>query len=87
MSFAEHHCRICGLYIDNPPWGNDGNCPTYEYCPCCHVEFGNQDYTVESVLAYRSRWIQSGAHWYNKSFKPVDWDLEDQLNHIPQKFK
>ncbi len=45
----EHNCRVCGLYIDDLPWGEDGNCPTYEICSCCGVEFGNEDYTVESV--------------------------------------
>jgi len=29
---SEHNCRVCGLYIDDLPWGEDGNCPTYEIC-------------------------------------------------------
>lgn len=32
---SNHNCRVCGLYIEDFPWGDDGNCPTYEICPCC----------------------------------------------------
>ena len=31
---SRHNCRVCGYYIDDLPWGKDGNCPTYEICPC-----------------------------------------------------
>lgn len=51
----DHFCRICGLYSEDKPWGEDGNCPTYEFCLCCGVEFGYEDYTVESVINYREQ--------------------------------
>lgn len=49
----EHFCRICGLYSEDKPWGEDGHCPTYDICPCCGCEFGYEDYTVESAINYR----------------------------------
>ena len=34
-----HICRVCG-YCDEElfPWGEDGETPTFEICPCCNVE-------------------------------------------------
>jgi hypothetical protein len=83
----EHHCRVCGLYNEDPPWGDDGNSPNYEFCPCCGIEFGNQDYTIESAKANRSKWINKGAIWDSPKEKPDDWNLEEQLKQIPLLFK
>ena len=83
----EHFCRICGLYIEDKPWGEDGNCPTYEYCPCCGVEFGYQDYTIESAINYRKQWIANGSKWADLKEKPENWSLEEQISHIPYKYK
>lgn len=83
----EHYCRICGLYIEDKPWGKDGNCPTYEICPCCGIEFGNEDYTIESAIEYRKQWLTDGAQWFNPKEKPKNWNLENQLLHIPEKYR
>lgn len=83
----EHYCRICGLYIEDKPWGEDGNCPTYAICPCCGVEFGNEDYTVKSVISYRKQWITNGAKWFNWKERPEGWNLEKQMQDIPDKYK
>lgn len=80
-------CRICGLYIEDKPWGEDGNCPTYEICPCCGVEFGNEDYTINSIIRYRKEWIENGAVWNDLRKKPKLWNLENQIKNIPNKFK
>ncbi|KTR95394.1 hypothetical protein NS220_06265 [Microbacterium testaceum] len=37
-----HLCRVCGYFSEEPPWGLDRSCLTYEYCPCCGVEWGYQ---------------------------------------------
>ena len=42
------YCKVCGYKLSFESWGDDGNTPTYEICPCCGVEFGNEDYTAES---------------------------------------
>ena len=81
---SEHNCRICGLYIEDVPWGKDGNCPTYDFCPCCGVEFGHEDYTNESIKRYREKWIGEGANWVNPKEKPDGWDKEEQFKNIPR---
>ena len=82
-----HNCRICGLYIEESPWGDEENFPTYEICPCCGVEFGYEDYTVESAKKYRMKWISTGYKWFDPKLKPEDWNLEEQLKNIPTTFK
>jgi hypothetical protein len=82
----EHNCRVCGLYIDDLPWGEDGNCPTYEICSCCGVEFGNEDYTIEATKQYRAKWINKGMNWFEPSEKPENWDKDEQFKNIPQEF-
>lgn len=83
----EHNCRVCGLYIDDKPWGENGMCPTYEICPCCGVEFGNEDYTIESIKEYRTQWIKKGYQWFNPKEKPENWNLEIQMLNIADEYK
>ncbi|NDV97307.1 hypothetical protein D0T84_20740 [Dysgonomonas sp. 521] len=83
----EHHCRVCGLYIEDKPWGENGRCPTYEICSCCGVEFGNEDYTIESTKEYRKQWIKKGCQWFNSKKKPENWNLEKQMLNIPAEYK
>ena len=80
-----HNCRVCGFYIENLPWGEAGNCPTYEICPCCGVEFGNEDYTIESVKKYRNEWLSKDGYWFDPDEKPNEWSLDEQLKSIPKK--
>lgn len=83
----KHNCRVCGFFIDNLPWGENGMCPTYEICPCCGVEFGNEDYTLESIREYREKWLIKGAKWFDKAQKPEDWSKEKQFENIPKDFR
>ena len=81
-----NNCRICGLYMLDAPWGLDGVNPTYEICPCCGVEFGNEDYTLESIKEYRKNWLNNNVEWFEPKEKTNDWDLEMQLKNIPIEF-
>lgn len=83
---VEHHCRVCGLHIFDPPWGEDGKCPTYGICDCCGVEFGYDDVTPEAVKRARSKWLAKGAQWFNTNAQPSDWDQEAQLRLVPAEF-
>lgn len=83
---SDNNCRVCGLFISDLPWGTTGKCPSYEICPCCGVEFGNEDYTVESTKRYRKRWISEGSNWFNPKEKPENWNKEEQFKNIPQAF-
>jgi hypothetical protein len=75
-------CRVCGLLQNQPPWGADGNCPTYEYCPCCGVEFGYGDASPVAIQRWREKWLAMGAAWAEPEEKPANWDLQEQLNHV-----
>lgn len=81
------HCRVCGLRQLEPLRGDDGNCPNYEICDCCGVEFGHGDETFVAAKRYRETWLAGGAVWFRPKEKPLDWQLESQLEQIPQAFK
>ena len=83
----EHNCRVCGLDIEDKSWGEDERCPTYEVCLCCGVEFGNEDYTIESTKEYRKQWIKKGCLWFNSKKKPENWNFEEQMLDIPVEYK
>ncbi len=76
-------CRICGLKQADPPWGEDGNSPTYVICDCCGVEFGYEDSTTKAVQRFRELWLERGAPWFRQEAKPVGWDLDCQLSQVP----
>lgn len=59
-------CRVCGYEPVDPPWGATGHTPTYELCPCCGVEYGNEDYTQASTIEYRDRWLSDGGKWMDE---------------------
>ena len=83
---SNHNCRICGLFQEERPWGKDGQSPTYNICPCCGVEFGNEDYTIKSVQQYRKLWLEKRTVWFLVKEKPINWLLEEQLKNIPKEF-
>ncbi len=80
-------CRICGYKSADPPWGEDGHSPIYDFCPCCGVEHGYQDSTPVGAQKYRIEWIAAGAKWEEPDVKPDDWSLDEQLNHVPHEFQ
>jgi hypothetical protein len=82
-----YRCRVCGLKLEDPPWGLDGETPLYEYCPCCGVEFGYQDASALGARTFREKWLASGAEWSEPKEKPPDWDLVKQLEHVPEAFR
>lgn len=79
-------CRICGLQQDDPPWGEDGNSPSFDICPCCGVEFGYEDCNLNAVKAYRNEWLKNNATWFQPKKKPENWSLENQLKNITEEF-
>lgn len=82
-----YRCRVCGLTLQEPPWGLDGRTPLFENCPCCGVEWGYQDATIEGSRKYRQQWLDQGSRWDDPSRKPHDWSLEEQLKDIPTGFR
>lgn len=80
-------CRVCGLKQNEPQWGIDGQTPTYNICDCCGVEFGYEDSTLIGIKNYRKKWLDSGAKWNYKKYKPDSWFLNEQLDNIPKQYK
>ena len=79
-------CRVCGLYRPEMPWGEDEETPSFEICPCCGVEFGNEDYAIASIRHYRENWLKKGGKWFNYRLKPDDWNIEIQMKQISSKY-
>jgi hypothetical protein len=87
LSSDAYRCRVCGLHLDDPPWGFDGRTPLYEHCPCCGVEFGYQDATPIGAKRFREAWLAGGAEWDEPDRKPSDWSPIEQLEHVPAEFR
>jgi hypothetical protein len=85
--FNKFACRVCGKIQDDMPWGENGQCPTYELCDCCGVEFGYGDCLLKAIQASRERWIAGGYQWKYPIEKPTNWSAEEQLKQIPKEFR
>lgn len=79
-------CRVCGFHWEEKPWGEDGHSPTYAICPCCGVEWGNEDYCLESIRKFRSEWVGKGCQWFDIRQRPSDWDYQIQLRNVDANF-
>ena len=86
LSSDIYNCRVCGLRLDDPPWGLDGRTPLYEFCPCCGVEFGYQDATRLGAQRHREKWLKSGGNWNESKAQPLDWNRAKQLEQVPEDF-
>jgi len=80
-------CRVCGLLAGEPPWGQDGRSPLYDFCPCCGVEHGYQDSSVAGARKFRAAWQAAGGAWEDVRSKPANWSLELQLENVPAAFR
>lgn len=77
------YCRVCGLKLQEPPWGEDNKSPSFDVCVCCGVEFGYEDSSLASIRIFRNNWLEQGANWSWPKAKPKDWNLDEQLKKIP----
>jgi hypothetical protein len=75
-------CRVCGLLQGEPPWGDDGASPTFDFCPCCGVEFGYGDASPVGIQRWRQNWIANGAKWDKPEEKPANWNMQEQLRKV-----
>ncbi len=57
-----------------PPYELQLGCPSYEVCPSCGYEFGNDDNpgtaAPETFEQYRERWIAEGSKWFDRETRP-----------------
>jgi hypothetical protein len=87
ISMLKNNCRVCGLQLIEPPWGDDDQTPSWDICSCCGTEFGYEDCTVSSVKKRREEWLALGAKWADKKMKPTNWTFEIQAAGIPFAYK
>jgi hypothetical protein len=78
-------------HLGPPPWLHPGappyeqwyGDPSYNVCPCCGFEFGNDDNpgTAEpsSFEQFRREWIALGCPWFEPSQRPEGWRSSEQL--------
>lgn len=78
---------MCGYLYDVPIWNDFGEALLDESCPCCGVQWGVQDVTLEQIRTYRKQWLDNGALWVWPAIQPDDWELEHQLVNIPKAFR
>lgn len=79
-----HECRVCGYHNNDYPWGEDGNSPSYQICPCCGVQYGVKDITPEEIQNERKLWVKNKYKWFDSNLKPSGWSSEEQLKNIPK---
>lgn len=82
---AMYTCPVCGYPELAEPAYDAYNCSSFEICPSCGVEFGNDDFHIslpraETHRLLREKWIADGTLWWSTTQPPPpDWDPLDQL--------
>jgi hypothetical protein len=69
-------CPVCGFdNLDEAP-------ERYAICPCCGVEFGNDD-EMHSHEDLRRKWVTGGMKWWSTSDRPpATWNPDLQLRSL-----
>lgn len=90
----KHRCRVCGLWREDPPWGEDCRTPKFRICSCCGTEFGYQDCQMSAIKRQRKRWlngeldyVDEETNWFVPEERPEDWSVEEQIGKVPEKWK
>lgn len=78
-------CRVCGLdQSPDLPWGENGDHASFNICPCCGVEFGYEDDSLQNCLLARRNWVEvRRCAWFPPKDRPLDWDMPSQVRGIP----
>jgi hypothetical protein len=70
-----YDCPICGYDgLTEIPWEDDS--PSYEICPSCGNEFGNDDFSLDPLQRahlqeeLRVSWEQAGRPWFSRTRLP-----------------
>ena len=69
-----------------PPYEDQLGLPSYEVCPRCGFEFGNDDNpgTAEpsSFEQYREDWTAVGSQWFDERAEPTHGAMERDLDRV-----
>jgi hypothetical protein len=80
-----HICRICGYQSDEPFWLITW-WPSFEICPCCWSESWYHDLQQSAIEKNRQRWLEEWYKWFDEKEKTKNWNLEEQMNKIPEQY-
>jgi hypothetical protein len=80
-------CRVCGYDDGAEPfweagWPNEG-----AICPCCDNEPSMNDVSVMALRELRGYWLGLGAPWRSPGSRPQNWDILEQVKHIPAEWR
>ena len=87
MYKPELFCRVCGYFYGIPIWGENGDSPLHDICPCCGTEFGYEDFSKKAVILNRKKWEIAGRIWFNRKKMPSDWSYEKQYLNIDEQYR
>lgn len=84
---AAYTCPVCGYpELANQPWNEHGRNASFEICPCCGIQFGNDDLPMEDTITiaelhdkWRDKWIEGGMKYVYPRTKPDGWNPIVQL--------
>lgn len=82
MDNFTYTCPVCGYpgLPESPYVYADKSVASFEICPCCGTEFGNDDHET-SYKELRDKWVAGGAIWWSDSTPPpAEWNGRKQLN-------
>lgn len=66
-------CKVCGYQMGEDP---------FAICDCCGTQRSYEDLTDTKVEELRKKWIANGMRWFNESYRPANWNPEEQLKNI-----
>ena len=84
IALSNIRAQFAGIRAYEPAWLclSDRLGPSFDICPCCGCEFGYHDARPEGAEKHRRRSISEGARFFDKEFRPLGWDLREQLRGI-----
>jgi hypothetical protein len=86
-SLNSKYCPVCGFYLDFYPWV--GKSPSDEICPCCGIQFGNDDMAGGDInkrrliyYQWKQQWITEKMPWRSMGITPPKhWNPQSQVRH------
>ncbi len=80
MAKRKFTCPVCGFAALTEPHVDPMGSPSYAICPCCGIEFGNDDENRTHVQL-RAEWLAKGSPWWSeRQPPPSNWNASEQLN-------
>ena len=83
MLLLPHHnddsirrCPLCGWGLREAYASVSELRLSYDICECCGCEYG-----LDDDEDYYSDWVADGMKWFDDSYRPEGWSLEEQTKY------